>query len=250
MADRAGWQSAVESELRAVGRGLEVPPASELTAAVRQRLEGRAVRRRHVPTLGSGILRRRLGWRAALVVVVAFLAVPDRNPAGACGDHDRLPCQEPFPGLGQPAAIGHLRPRPCSARHARPRSATAAITGPAGTLAGPGALLRSSPPGRRSRARRRPGVSRDGPGRPRPAAGVTAAAAPSSSSKASRSAASRSSAAKTFIVSPVPHLQPPGQGSGPAACNGHRQPQPDARHCERHDHGDGDDQAGGRALLR
>ena len=33
--------------------------------------------------------------------------------------------------------------------------------------------------------------------------------------------------------------------SGPAACNGHRQPQPDARHCERHNHGDGDGEADG-----
>jgi hypothetical protein len=48
-----------------------------------------------------------------------------------------------------------------------------------------------------------------------------------------------------FIVSPLPRPQPPGQGSGPAACNGHRQPHPDTRHCERHDHGDGDDQAVG-----
>ncbi|HXL18803.1 MAG TPA: hypothetical protein VN961_14920 [Streptosporangiaceae bacterium] len=32
--------------------------------------------------------------------------------------------------------------------------------------------------------------------------------------------------------------------------DGHRQPQPDARHCERRDHGNGDSQADGRALLR
>ena len=85
MADRSGWQRAVESELRAVGRGLEVPPASDLTAAVRQRLEERAVRRRHVPALGTGILRRRLGWSAALVVVVAFLAVLITTPQGRAG---------------------------------------------------------------------------------------------------------------------------------------------------------------------
>jgi hypothetical protein len=82
MTDRAGWQRAVESELRAAGRELEVPPASDLTAAVRQRLEGRAVRRRHVPDLGAGILRRQLGWRAALVVVAAFLAVLIATPQG------------------------------------------------------------------------------------------------------------------------------------------------------------------------
>jgi hypothetical protein len=82
MADRAGWQRAVEAELRAVGRELEVPPASDLTAAVRQRLEGREVRRRRVPALGTGILRRQLGWRAALVVVAAFLAVLIATPQG------------------------------------------------------------------------------------------------------------------------------------------------------------------------
>lgn len=82
MADWAGWQHAVESELRAVGRELEVPPASDLTASVRQRLEGPAVRHRHTPALGGGPLGRRLGWRAALVVVVAFLAVLIATPQG------------------------------------------------------------------------------------------------------------------------------------------------------------------------
>jgi hypothetical protein len=82
VADRAGWQRAVESELRAVGRELDVPPASDLTAAVRQRLEGRAAGRRRVPALGTGVLRRRLAWRAALVVVVAFLAVLIATPQG------------------------------------------------------------------------------------------------------------------------------------------------------------------------
>jgi hypothetical protein len=49
---------------------------------------------------------------------------------------DGLRCQEPFPGPGQLAVISHLRPQTCSARHACPPSASAAITGPAGTLAG------------------------------------------------------------------------------------------------------------------
>jgi hypothetical protein len=82
MADRAGWQRAVESELRAVGRELAVPPASDLTAAVRQRLEGRPAGRRQVPAAGTGALRRRLAWRAVLVVVVAFLAVLIATPQG------------------------------------------------------------------------------------------------------------------------------------------------------------------------
>jgi hypothetical protein len=82
MADRAGWQSAVESELRAVGRELEVPPASDHTAAVRQRLERRGASRRYVAVPGTGIGRGRLGWRAALVVVAAFLAAMVAIPQG------------------------------------------------------------------------------------------------------------------------------------------------------------------------
>jgi hypothetical protein len=71
----------VESELRAVGRELEVPPASDLTAAVRRRLEGQAVSRR-MPAGPAGVVRHRLGWRAALVVVVALLAVLISTPQG------------------------------------------------------------------------------------------------------------------------------------------------------------------------
>jgi hypothetical protein len=82
MADRAGWQRAVESELRAVGRELAVPPASDLTAAVRQRLEGQSAGRRQFPAAGTGAFRRRLAWRAVLVVVVAFLAVLIATPQG------------------------------------------------------------------------------------------------------------------------------------------------------------------------
>jgi hypothetical protein len=81
VADRAGWQGVVESELRAVGRELEVPPASDLTAAVRRRLEGQAVSRRRMPAVGAGILRRPV-WRAVLVVVVALLAVLIATPQG------------------------------------------------------------------------------------------------------------------------------------------------------------------------
>jgi hypothetical protein len=82
VADQAGWLDAVESELRAVGRDLDVPPARDLTVAVRQRLEGRPVRRRHVPGLGTGARRRRPGWRVVLVVVAAFLAVLIATPQG------------------------------------------------------------------------------------------------------------------------------------------------------------------------
>jgi len=72
----------VESELRAAGRELDVPPARDVTAAVRQRLEGQPVRRRHKPALGTGASRRRLAWRAALAVAAALLTVLIATPQG------------------------------------------------------------------------------------------------------------------------------------------------------------------------
>ncbi len=81
MADQTGWRRTLEAELREVGRHLDVPPAGDPTVAVRQRLEGRPVRRRHVPALGAGILRRPV-WRAALLAVVAVLAALLATPQG------------------------------------------------------------------------------------------------------------------------------------------------------------------------
>ena len=68
--------------MRDLGRELDVPPAASPTEAVRQRLEGQTVSRRRMPAVGGGVLRYRLGWRAALVVVVAFLAVLIATPQG------------------------------------------------------------------------------------------------------------------------------------------------------------------------
>jgi hypothetical protein len=82
VADQAGWQDVLESELRAVGRELEMAPAGDLTAAVRQRLEGQAVRHRRMPGRWTGARHRRLAWRAALVVVVAVLAALIAIPPG------------------------------------------------------------------------------------------------------------------------------------------------------------------------
>lgn len=82
MTDRAGWRDAVESELRAVGRELAVPPASDLTATVRRRLADQAAGRRPTPAPGGGVFRRRLGWRAAVVVVAAMLALLIATPQG------------------------------------------------------------------------------------------------------------------------------------------------------------------------
>ena len=73
---------AAESELRAVSRDLEVPPARDLTVAVRQRLEERAVGHRHWPGLGTGARRRRPARRAVLVVVAALLVVVIATPQG------------------------------------------------------------------------------------------------------------------------------------------------------------------------
>src|SRR5215469_5990620 len=80
MGDRAGWEGPMEAELRAVGRSLEVPPAGDLTAAVRQRLERRGPGRRHKPALGT--FHRRLAWRAALVALSALLVVMVATPQG------------------------------------------------------------------------------------------------------------------------------------------------------------------------
>jgi hypothetical protein len=82
VADRTGWQDVLESELRAVGRELEVTPASDLTAAVRQRLEGQPVRQSRAPGWTADARHRRLAWRAALVVVVAVLAALIAVPPG------------------------------------------------------------------------------------------------------------------------------------------------------------------------
>jgi hypothetical protein len=81
MADRAGWQHALEAELRAAGRQLDVPRAGDPTVAVRQRLGGRAAGRRRGPVPGAGLLRRPT-WRAVLVVAVAFLAALVATPQG------------------------------------------------------------------------------------------------------------------------------------------------------------------------
>ena len=82
MADRTGWQGVVESELRAMSRELAVPPASDLTAAVRRRLAGQVAGRGGMHAVGAGFLRYRLGWRAVLVVVAALLAVLIATPQG------------------------------------------------------------------------------------------------------------------------------------------------------------------------
>jgi hypothetical protein len=83
MADRAGWQRAVEAELRELGRELDVPPAASLTGAVRQRLEGSAAQSSQPARRGPGILRRwRPAWRAALIVAAVLLALLVATPQG------------------------------------------------------------------------------------------------------------------------------------------------------------------------
>jgi hypothetical protein len=83
VADQAGWQRAVEAELRELGRELHVPPAASPAAAVRQRLEGPAVRRPHLAPRETGILRRwRPAWRAALIVVAVLAVLLAATPQG------------------------------------------------------------------------------------------------------------------------------------------------------------------------
>lgn len=80
MTDRARWQGALESELRAVGRELQVPSAGDAVTAVRQRLQGRPVSRR--PAWGSGAVHHHRRWLAALAAVMAVLALIIATPQG------------------------------------------------------------------------------------------------------------------------------------------------------------------------
>ena len=81
MAERTDWQRALESELRAIDRQLDVPPAGDCSAAVRQRLKVQPARR-HLHAVGPGTYVHRPGWRAALVLVLAALAVLLATPQG------------------------------------------------------------------------------------------------------------------------------------------------------------------------
>lgn len=73
----------MEAELRELGRELDVPPPASPAAAVRQRLEGPAVRRPHPAPRGTGILRRwRPAWRAALIVVAVLAVLLAATPQG------------------------------------------------------------------------------------------------------------------------------------------------------------------------
>jgi hypothetical protein len=73
----------VEAELRELGRELDVPPAASPAAAVRQRLDGPAVRRPHPAPRATGILRRwRPAWRAVLIVVAVLAVLLAATPQG------------------------------------------------------------------------------------------------------------------------------------------------------------------------
>jgi hypothetical protein len=82
VADLVSWRDAAESELRAMGEQLRVPPASDIAAVVRQRLEGRATDRGQSPALRDAIARRRLGWRTVLVAAAVILALLIATPGG------------------------------------------------------------------------------------------------------------------------------------------------------------------------
>jgi hypothetical protein len=76
------WQDAVASELRALSSRLDVPPAAEPTAAVRQRLEAErregARQRRRTRSGPAARWRVRIlypRWRAALIVALTVVAL-------------------------------------------------------------------------------------------------------------------------------------------------------------------------------
>jgi hypothetical protein len=135
VADQTGWRSAVESELRALGRELEVPPAGDMTEAVRQRLEGQTVRRHHLPDRWTGLFRRRRGWRPVLVVVAAFLVVLIATPQGRAAiahvfrfagvelRQGPEPSRSPAGGGSQPGGGSLPGERPMSLEQARRQAA-------------------------------------------------------------------------------------------------------------------------------
>jgi hypothetical protein len=82
VAERSSWRDAAESELRALGRELQVPPATDVVAAVRQRLEGHAAGHGQSPVLRDSIARRRLGWQAVLIAAAVIVALMIGTPAG------------------------------------------------------------------------------------------------------------------------------------------------------------------------
>ena len=82
MADLVSWRDAAESELRALGRELQVPSAGDVVVAVRQRLEGSTAGRGQSPVRRDAIARRRLGWRAVLVAAAVVLAFLIATPQG------------------------------------------------------------------------------------------------------------------------------------------------------------------------
>jgi hypothetical protein len=80
VADRADWPPDLEAELRALGREIDVPPAPDLTVAVRRRLTQPDVRRRFWPDVRGW--RFRIRWRVAVPIVLALLAVLAVTPPG------------------------------------------------------------------------------------------------------------------------------------------------------------------------
>jgi hypothetical protein len=84
VADRAPWLAAAESELRAVARELEVPPARDLTAAVRQQLEAGPARTGPArPRWRAPVRRpRRRAVLTALAVLAALAVVVIATPQG------------------------------------------------------------------------------------------------------------------------------------------------------------------------
>ena len=131
MADRAPWLAAAEAELRALARELEVPPARDLTAAVRQRLEERAAPGRPRWRAPVNRLRRRApvsrprrrAVLTALAVLAALAVVVIATPQGrAAISHvfrfdgvELRQSQSPGPGQTQSPGPGQSRPATGSA---------------------------------------------------------------------------------------------------------------------------------------
>jgi hypothetical protein len=143
VADRAPWLAAAEAELRALARELEVPPARDLTAAVRQRLEERAAPGRPRWRAPVNRLRRRApvsrprrrAVLTALAVLAALAVVVIATPQGRAAishvfrfDGVELR-QSQSPGPGQTQSPGPGQTQSPGPGQSRPATGSASLPG-------------------------------------------------------------------------------------------------------------------------
>lgn len=83
MVERTDWPHELETELRALGRELAVPPAPDLTEAMRRRLDRPDVRSARPGGVGTRLPRLpRPAWRVALAIVLVVIGLLVATPQG------------------------------------------------------------------------------------------------------------------------------------------------------------------------